>query len=128
MGSKLKAQTYIQETLDGCDMRSVSSPNAIVSGGVARGLWRAIHPDGDKKLAREEIDYLIWASERLSIERLIERFNVKPKRAGTLLPGALVYQALMEKFGLSEVMVSEFGVREGAILEMAKGKIKGQTL
>jgi len=126
--SKLRAQTYIQETLDTCELTSISSPNAVVSGGVARGLWRALHPDGDKRLAREEIDYLIWASERLSIERLIERFNVKPKRAGTLLPGALVYQALMEKFGLAEMMVSEFGVREGAILEMAKGKVKGQAL
>jgi len=32
----------------------------------------------------------------------------------------------MDKFGLGEIFVSEFGVREGAILEMAKGKIKGQ--
>jgi exopolyphosphatase/pppGpp-phosphohydrolase len=33
----------------------------------------------------------------------------------------------MEKFGLTEIMVSEFGVREGAVLEMALGKVKGQN-
>jgi len=97
-------------------------------GGVARGLWRALHPDGEKRLALAEIEYLIWATERLSTERIIERFNVKPKRAGTLLPGALVYLALMRKFGVAELAISEFGVREGAILNMAKGLIKGQAL
>ena len=61
------------------------------------------------------------------MDATIARFDVKPKRAGTLLPGALVYLALMQKFQLAEVMVSEFGVREGAILEMARGNIKGQN-
>jgi exopolyphosphatase / guanosine-5'-triphosphate,3'-diphosphate pyrophosphatase len=125
--AKQRAQAYIESTLDSCPLRPSANPRAIASGGVARGLWRALHPDGEKRLAREEINYLIWSTERLSLERIIERFNVKPKRAGTLLPGAMVYEALMDKFGLAEIMVSEFGVREGAILEMASGQVKGQT-
>jgi exopolyphosphatase / guanosine-5'-triphosphate,3'-diphosphate pyrophosphatase len=125
--AKERARAYIEVTLESCDLQPSALPRAIASGGVARGLWRALHPDGEKRLAREEISYLIWATERLSLERIIERFNVKPKRAGTLLPGAMVYEALMNKFGLTEIMVSEFGVREGAILEMASGNVKGQT-
>jgi exopolyphosphatase/guanosine-5'-triphosphate,3'-diphosphate pyrophosphatase len=125
--TKEKAKSYIGATLKACRLNPKDHAKAIVSGGVARGLWRALHPDGDKRLLREELEYLIWATERLSVERIIERFNVKPKRAGTLLPGALVYHALMEKFGLAEIMVSEFGVREGAVLEMAGGRVKGQT-
>ena len=125
--TKQRARDYIEKKLQGCKLGSGGKSQAIVSGGVARGLWRALHPDGDKLLMREELEYLIWATERLSVERIIERFNVKPKRAGTLLPGALVYHALMEKFGLTEIMVSEFGVREGAVLEMALGRVKGQN-
>lgn len=125
--TKERAKAYIREILGGCTLAPKDGSKAIASGGVVRGLWRALHPDGDKRLLREEIEYLIWSTERLSTERIIERFNVKPKRAGTLLPGALVYHALMDKFGLAEIMVSEFGVREGAVLELAGGRIKGQN-
>lgn len=120
------ARAYIASTLGRATVKPLGKPMGIASGGVARGLWRALHPDGEKSLAREELAYLIWSTERLNVERIIERFNVKAKRAGTLLPGALVYEALMEKFGLAEISVSEFGVREGAILELARGRIKGQ--
>lgn len=123
-----RAQNYIQERMKSCDIRSVASPGVIASGGVARGLWRALHPDSEKWLEREELEYLIWATQRLSIERITERFNVKPKRAGTLLPGAIVYNALLNHFGATRMMISEFGVREGAVLEMARNRVKGQSI
>ncbi len=97
---------------------------AVASGGVGRGLWRALHPDSEKVLAIEELDYIIWACTHLPIDRIVARFGVKQKRAGTLLPGALVYSMLMRRFGLKELAISEFGIREGAVLEMADGKIK----
>jgi exopolyphosphatase/guanosine-5'-triphosphate,3'-diphosphate pyrophosphatase len=71
-----------------------------------------------KTIARIELDYLAWAASRLTIDRIVNRFSVKQKRAGTLLSGALVYAALMDHFGLDEIAISEFGIREGAILEM----------
>lgn len=125
---KQRALDYIRATIQGCSLQTVASPYVIASGGVVRGLWRALHPDGEKNLHREELRYLIWSTERLTVERIIERFNVKPKRAGTLLPGAMVYHELMNHFGAAEMIVSEFGVREGAILQMAKNKVKGQSL
>jgi exopolyphosphatase/guanosine-5'-triphosphate,3'-diphosphate pyrophosphatase len=94
----------------------------VASGGVIRGLWRAVHPDGEKKVFREELEFLRWTTARMPVDRIGSRFGVKQRRAQTLLPGSLVYLALMEKFGVSEITVSEFGVREGAILEMAKGR------
>ena len=100
----------------------------MASGGVARGLWRALHPDGEKRLHRAELEYLAWSVQRLTIDRAINRFGVKAKRVGTLLPGAMVYLALMERFDLTEMSVSEFGVREGAILEMARGKVEACPL
>jgi exopolyphosphatase/pppGpp-phosphohydrolase len=36
----------------------------------------------------------------------------------------MVYAALLRKFGVQEMMVSEFGVREGAVLEMAAGRVE----
>ena len=118
------AETYIGRTLDRMTMAGPATL-AVASGGVARGLWRALHPDGEKTIVREEIDYLVWAAARLPIDRLVSRYSVKSKRASTLLPGAMVYRALMARFGLDSFVVSEFGIREGAILEMADGKVVG---
>jgi exopolyphosphatase / guanosine-5'-triphosphate,3'-diphosphate pyrophosphatase len=101
---------------------------AIACGGVARGLWRALHPDGEKELSREEIDYMAWSTARLAVPRIIERFDVKPKRAGTLLAGALIYGELMRYFDCPKLYLSEFGVREGAVLEMATGRGLGSAL
>lgn len=118
------ALNYLESTLDKGTIRH-RSKMTVACGGVVRGLWRALHPDGEKVLAREEIEYIIWATSRLTTDRIISRFGVKPKRAGTLLPGALIYRALMQRFGASQIAVSEFGVREGAVLEMADGKVEG---
>jgi exopolyphosphatase/guanosine-5'-triphosphate,3'-diphosphate pyrophosphatase len=96
----------------------------IGSGGVLRGIWRALHPDGARLLAVEELDYIAWSAARLTIDQVTRRFDVKPKRAATLVPGALVVKALLRQLGHSVVTVSEFGVREGAILEMAEGKVE----
>ncbi|MEI8280847.1 MAG: hypothetical protein WCG75_00435 [Armatimonadota bacterium] len=116
------ANNYIKRVMQRSTIQT-KGRTAIASGGVGRGLWRALHPDGDKMLSKYEIQYLLRAVEGLSIDRIGSRFNVKPKRAGTLLPGCMVYLALMEHFGVEECLISEFGVREGAILEMAAGRI-----
>jgi len=116
------AENYIREVLDRGTIEG-KARRAVASGGVGRGLWRALHPDSEKVISMVEVEYLIWATTRLPLDRIVARFGVKQKRAGTLLPGALVYRALMRKFGLEELVVSEFGIREGAILELAGGKI-----
>lgn len=121
------AETYISRILERGTIVG-EAKIAVACGGVARGLWRALHPDGEKTITREEIDYLIWSTSRLPIDRMVSRFSVKSKRASTLLPGALVYRALMDRFALPQFVVSEFGIREGAILEMAAGKVVGGTV
>jgi len=120
----LAAENYIDSILEGACTEGPSKL-AVASGGVARGLWRALHPDSDKVLTMEEIEYIIWSTSRLPVDRIVARFGVKQKRAGTLLPGALIYRALMREFGIQEIVISEFGIREGAILEMAGGQIRG---
>ncbi|MEI7986958.1 MAG: hypothetical protein WCI55_15130 [Armatimonadota bacterium] len=112
------ANNYIKRKLQECPLK-VQSKLAVASGGVGRGLWRALHPDGEKVIAKYEIEYLRNSVEAMSVDRIGSRFSVKQKRAGTLLPGTLVYLALMNHFGVEACVISEFGVREGAILEMA---------
>jgi len=96
------------------------APHRIVAcGGVARGVWRALHPDGHPELEAEEIQYLAWDTSRLATATISARYSVKLKRAQTLLPGALVYLGVLGVFAQTKMLVSEYGVREGAVLEMA---------
>jgi exopolyphosphatase / guanosine-5'-triphosphate,3'-diphosphate pyrophosphatase len=122
-----RAEAYVDEVLSGARI-NLPSRVAVASGGVARGLWRALHPDGEKELDVRELDHLAWSAARLSVDRLVARFNVKPKRAGTLLPGAIVYRALLRRYSPERLIVSEFGVREGAVLEMARDAKLGERV
>ncbi|MCW5936064.1 MAG: hypothetical protein KIT11_01995 [Fimbriimonadaceae bacterium] len=100
------------------------SERMVACGGVARGFLRALHRDSDRLVHRRELEYLVWATARLPVTLVESRFGVRMKRAVTLLPGALVYLAIMDRLGHEEMLVSEHGVREGAILEMADGRIQ----
>lgn len=112
---------YVEAALSEAPHHEVT--RVVACGGVARGLWRALHPDGEREIALEELEYLIWTTRRLTLDVIVDRFNVKPKRAATLLPGAVVYRSLLLRSGMPSLTISRFGVREGAILEMADGRI-----
>lgn len=100
----------------------------IASGGVARGLVRALHPDGERKIHLSELEYLMWATQRLTVEQTSQRFGVKLKRASTLMLGSMIFCEVLKHLRLTEVQVSEYGVREGALLEIAEGGLNVGSL
>lgn len=95
----------------------------VASGGVARGIIRALHPDGDRMIQLYELDYLVRSIMGMDIESIAKRFRVKIKRAGSLLPGAIVFQEMLYHYHQDRFLVSEYGVREGAILEIARAGV-----
>ncbi len=98
-------------------------PQRVVAcGGVARGIWRAIHPDGYPEIHRQELEYVAWSAARLPIDKVAQRFNVKSKRAATLVPGSKVFLEILNRYGIDSMTVSEYGVREGAIRELMTGR------
>ncbi|MFN3962110.1 MAG: hypothetical protein ACK4NQ_03940, partial [Fimbriimonadaceae bacterium] len=60
---------------------------------------------------------------RLTTSLISQRYQVKPKRAETLLPGAVLFRSLMERLSVTTMEVSAYGVREGAIAEMLEGRL-----
>ncbi len=93
--------------------------DVVACGGVSRGLLRALHPDGQLQLQIFELEYIIQACTELTIQQISRRFNVKAKRAQSLIPGALIYSQVLKHYGFEKMRISEFGVREGALLELA---------
>lgn len=96
-----------------------SDRRVVAVGGVARGIWRALHPDGEKTLAIEELSHLAWDCKRLPLDRIVSRYGVKQKRAQTLFPGAFTFAKILKALHKQELQIFEYGVREGAILALA---------
>lgn len=100
-----------------------SKATVVASGGIARGIMRALHPDGERLIQLFELEYLMQSVAGLEVSEIVRRYRVKEKRAGSLLPGTIVFHEMVRHFGQGQFLVSEYGVREGAILEMAQAGV-----
>jgi exopolyphosphatase/pppGpp-phosphohydrolase len=59
----------------------------------------------------------------LSVERSSEaaaRHLIRPERARILPAGAIIVDAILERYGIDRLRVSEEGMREGAVLAAAR--------
>jgi exopolyphosphatase/guanosine-5'-triphosphate,3'-diphosphate pyrophosphatase len=95
-----------------------SNPSEIVAvGGTASNLLKVLQVSArDGTLTRESIAEMlaILALEPAAV--VSERYLVNPIRAGILPAGAAIVDAILERYGVDRLRVSEAGVREGAIL------------
>jgi exopolyphosphatase / guanosine-5'-triphosphate,3'-diphosphate pyrophosphatase len=111
-----KLETFIGQAL--AALPRLENFPLVASGGVARGIWRALHPDGERSLQIQELEHLQWSASRLTIPQIAARYGVKARRAETLLPATILYRMLLQHLGQSSMQVSVYGVREGAVVEM----------
>lgn len=95
-----------------------SSPSEIAAvGGTASNLLKVLPAAAlDRTLTRERIAEIlaILASEPAAVAS--ERHLVNPIRARILPAGAAIVDAILERYGVDRLRVSEAGIREGAIL------------
>ncbi len=102
-----------------------ASPTEIVAvGGTASNLLRLLPATAvDRSLTRRRVAV---ALAMLTVERSSEaasRHLIRPERARILPAGALIVDAVLEKYGADRLRVSEAGVREGAILAAVHGGV-----
>jgi exopolyphosphatase / guanosine-5'-triphosphate,3'-diphosphate pyrophosphatase len=86
-------------------------------GGTASNLLKvtAAGP-ADRDVTSERVAEALTALRARSAAETTERFGVNPTRARLLPAGAVIVEALMRRYGVDRVRVSEAGMREGAIL------------
>jgi len=93
-------------------------PDEIVAvGGTASNLLKVLPAAAaDRMLTRERIAEVqaILAAETAAVAS--ERHLVNPIRARILPAGAAIMDAILERYGVERIRVSEAGVREGTIL------------
>ena len=92
----------------------------IAVGGTASNLLRLLPATAiDRVLTRRRIAV---ALAMLTVERSIdaaERHALRPQRARILPAGAVIVDAILERYGVDRLQVSEEGIREGAVLAAA---------
>ncbi len=101
---------------------------AFASGGVARGMVRSLHPEGEQTIQLFEVSYLSDSLASFDSKTLSLRFPIGSKRVSSMAYGVPVFKALLNHFGLARIRVSNFGVREGAIIKMYSGDLEGSKL
>ena len=98
-----------------------ASPNDLVAvGGTASNLLRLLPATAiDRVLTRRRIAV---ALAMLTVEHSVEaaeRHALRPQRARILPAGAVIVDAILERYGVDRLQVSEEGIREGAVLAAA---------
>jgi exopolyphosphatase / guanosine-5'-triphosphate,3'-diphosphate pyrophosphatase len=95
-----------------------AEPTDLVAvGGTASNLLK-VTPGGveDQMLTRERLAQALDTMSRTPTTALTERYFINPKRGPLLAAGAVIVDALMRRYGVEAVRVSDAGLREGAIL------------
>lgn len=127
---KRRVRKEIEERVEGAvaahrkRIRTHAPKHSIISGGTARALARIIEAGGggrpSKGALRVGADEVARLADRLTEATHAELLRIpglKRNRADLLPTGAVVIDAVMRQLELSELLVCDWGLREGVILE-----------
>ena len=95
-----------------------AEPTDLVAvGGTASNLLKVTAAGtDDRNVTRQRVAEALATLTTRPAADTSERFGVNPTRARLLPAGAVIVDALMRRYGVDQVRVSEEGMREGAIL------------
>ncbi|HEX2914157.1 MAG TPA: hypothetical protein VH186_25370 [Chloroflexia bacterium] len=92
----------------------------VLAGGNAKAVTRLFNKGRrGETLTRDEVAQAVTLATTRPSAQLAETYNLVASRAQTFGTGALIMGAVMDKFGLDNVVVSKYGIREGVILSYA---------
>ena len=95
-------------------------PAEIVAvGGTASNLRKVVPNAPDGVITSAQIAEALRLLESITAAQAIERYAFNPVRARILPAGAAILAAILERYGVPEVRVSDAGIREGTILAVA---------
>lgn len=123
-GNLNKARNAVEKGLDKSDFAGGLKGRALYAVG---GIWRALaHVDMEQQSYPLRVlhHYVMPAKRAIQLCRVVanlgrkslEKMHAVPKRRAEALPyGALVMEEMIHAFGLKEVVISAYGLREGVL-------------
>jgi exopolyphosphatase / guanosine-5'-triphosphate,3'-diphosphate pyrophosphatase len=92
----------------------------VLVGGPASNLLKVVPGGPDsRRLGSGALEAAFRLVETESSEAIASRHGLRPARARILGAGAAIVEAIMFRFGVTEVRVADGGIREGTILAVA---------
>jgi len=109
-----------QAALDAVANAPAANPATILAvGGTASNLLKLV-PTADGALTRQRIVEAMTILESVPSAVATERYSLNPARARILPAGAAIMAAMLDRYGVSQVLVSDAGIREGTILAVGR--------
>jgi exopolyphosphatase/guanosine-5'-triphosphate,3'-diphosphate pyrophosphatase len=100
----------------------LAASEMVAVGGTASNLLKLMPSTSiDRVLTRRRIAVTLAMLSVQSSEEAAQRHLLRPQRARILPAGAVIMDAILERYGMSRVRVVEEGIREGAVLAAAAG-------
>jgi len=116
--TRIEVEAMTADALSILDGAPAASPAEIVAvGGTASNLLKVVPgPMLDQVLTRARIAQALGILESETAAEAVERHLLKPIRARILPAGAAILDALLTRYDVAGIRVSEAGLREGTIL------------
>ena len=102
------------------DAPPASPAEIVVVGGTASNLRKVVLSAPQEVLSQEHIAEAQMLLGSIPAAVATERYGINPIRARILPAGAAILAAILDRYAVAEVRVSEAGIREGAILAVAR--------
>jgi len=93
----------------------------VLVGGPASNLVKVV-PAGTmtRRLSSGDLEAVFRLVAEQSADAVAQRYGLRLARARMLAAGAAIVEAMMDRYGVTEVRVSEGGIREGTVLAVAR--------
>ncbi|MEK6719325.1 MAG: hypothetical protein AABZ33_01490 [Chloroflexota bacterium] len=112
-----EVEAMVVEARTSLDAAPESATLEIVAvGGTASNLLKLVPEAMSGILTTETVAEARRILERETAAQVAARYSMKPVRARLLPAGVAIMEALLTRYGVEEIRVSEAGIREGAIL------------
>jgi exopolyphosphatase/pppGpp-phosphohydrolase len=100
---------------------SYQPAEVVLVGGPASNLVKVV-PDGllSRRLTSTDLEGVFRLVAEHPVDDVADRYGLRPARARMLAAGAAIVEAMMDRYGVTEVRVSEGGIREGTVLAVAR--------
>ena len=118
-----KISNYVKKQLEKQkEFRENQFPILCGVGGTIRATLKLNNlffqqPDENKSIPAKNVKKLLKQLNQMEPEVLRKVLKVIPDRIHTIIPGMIVLQTIIKRFGCEEIQVSPYGVREGYLYQ-----------
>ena len=104
----------------------VGTGGSIESMGILR--QQVYGKNSGARLTAGELAQMVSDLESMTTGERIEKLKLRPDRADVIVPAAIVLHAMVERAGVSEVLIPGIGLKDGVLLDLATQVFEGPLL